>query len=134
MLGSIGPRMLSIGLPHVDAWNVWWSQYGNTAEGFAAVKQRVDEACAAAGRAVGAVAATAAVHVRLPGGRGRLMGDKRADGVRPIEGTVAEIADQLRAFGTAGAAHLQLVVDPITQASIETLGDVLAALDRSTPG
>jgi alkanesulfonate monooxygenase SsuD/methylene tetrahydromethanopterin reductase-like flavin-dependent oxidoreductase (luciferase family) len=134
VLGSIGPRMLSIGLPHVDAWNVWWSQYGNTADGFAAVKQRVDEACAAAGRAVGAVAATAAVHVRLPGGRGRLMGDKRADGVRPIEGTVAEIADQLRAFGTAGAAHLQLVVDPITQASIEALGDVLAALDRSIPG
>src|SRR4051794_17056089 len=25
MLGSIGPRMLRIGLPHVDAWNVWWS-------------------------------------------------------------------------------------------------------------
>src|SRR5438128_6252148 len=30
MLGSIGPRMMRIGLPHVDAWNVWWSDYSNT--------------------------------------------------------------------------------------------------------
>src|SRR6476620_6938040 len=30
MLGSTGPRMLRIGLPHVDAWNVWWSEYGNS--------------------------------------------------------------------------------------------------------
>ena len=32
----IGDRMLDITIPHVDAWNMWWSQYGNTAEGFAA--------------------------------------------------------------------------------------------------
>ncbi|MGD9704868.1 MAG: LLM class flavin-dependent oxidoreductase [Acidimicrobiia bacterium] len=131
LLGSVGPRMLAIGLPHVDAWNVWWSQYGNTAEGFAAVKERVDEACAAAGRTPGAVAASAAVHVRLAGGHGRLMGDEQAHGVRPIEGTDSEIAEQLRGFAAAGASHLQLVVDPITQASIESLGGVLAELDQS---
>ena len=62
------------------------------------------------------------------------MGDEQGDGVPPIEGTVAEIADQLRAFAFAGASHLQLVVDPITQASIEALGDVLAMLDQSSPG
>ena len=28
MVGSIGPRMLGITLPHVDAWNVWWSITG----------------------------------------------------------------------------------------------------------
>src|SRR4249919_1091696 len=37
MLGSSSPRMMRIGLPHVEAWNVWWSDYGNTPEGFAAV-------------------------------------------------------------------------------------------------
>ena len=36
--------------------------------------------------------------------------------------------DQLRLFGDAGASHIQLVVDPITPASIEWLGDVLGAL------
>ena len=43
MLGSVSPRMMRIGLPHVDAWNVWWSDYGNGAEGFAAVRMRVEE-------------------------------------------------------------------------------------------
>jgi alkanesulfonate monooxygenase SsuD/methylene tetrahydromethanopterin reductase-like flavin-dependent oxidoreductase (luciferase family) len=35
VVGSIGDRMLDITLPHVDAWNMWWSQYGNSVEGFA---------------------------------------------------------------------------------------------------
>ena len=30
MLGSNSPRMLSIGLPVVDSWNVWWSIYDNS--------------------------------------------------------------------------------------------------------
>jgi hypothetical protein len=33
-------------------------------------------------------------------------------------------------MASAGATHLQLVVDPITMESIEMLGDVLATLDR----
>ena len=34
MLGANRPRMLSIGLPHVDAWNTWYTHYGNTPDGF----------------------------------------------------------------------------------------------------
>jgi alkanesulfonate monooxygenase SsuD/methylene tetrahydromethanopterin reductase-like flavin-dependent oxidoreductase (luciferase family) len=44
----------------------------------------------------------------------------------PIEGSPSEIAEQLRAFEAAGAAAVQLVVDPIVPASLEWLGDVLA--------
>jgi alkanesulfonate monooxygenase SsuD/methylene tetrahydromethanopterin reductase-like flavin-dependent oxidoreductase (luciferase family) len=33
MVGSIGDRMLDITLPHVEAWNMWWSQYGNSVGG-----------------------------------------------------------------------------------------------------
>jgi alkanesulfonate monooxygenase SsuD/methylene tetrahydromethanopterin reductase-like flavin-dependent oxidoreductase (luciferase family) len=62
LLGSVSPRMMRIGLPHVDAWNVWWSDYGNNAEGFAAVRSRVEDAAAQAGRAPGDVEATAAVR------------------------------------------------------------------------
>ena len=129
MLGSVGPRMLRIGLPHVDAWNIWWSDYGNTPAGFAAVRERVDEAAAKAGRAPGEVAATAAVLVGLPGGTGRLMGDGYNATVRPVRGSAPEIASHLRAMAEAGASHLQLVVDPITSASIEFLAEALAALD-----
>ncbi len=129
MLGSTSPRMMRIGLPHVDAWNVWWSEYGNTPEGFSAVRDRVDEATAQAGRAQAEVGATAAVLVRLPGGTGRVMGDAYNAGVRPVQGSPADIAGHLAAMADAGATHLQLVVDPITEASIELLADVLATLD-----
>ena len=36
---------------------------------------------------------------------------------------------RLRLLTTAGAGHLQLVVDPITRASITALADVLSELD-----
>jgi alkanesulfonate monooxygenase SsuD/methylene tetrahydromethanopterin reductase-like flavin-dependent oxidoreductase (luciferase family) len=130
MLGSIGPRMMRIGLPHVDAWNVWWSDYGNSPEGFAAVRERVDEATVAAGRRPGDVTATAAVLVRLPGGGGRVMGEASKPPVTPVEGSPEEIAGQLAALAAAGASHLQLVVDPITLDSVELLAETLAVLDR----
>jgi alkanesulfonate monooxygenase SsuD/methylene tetrahydromethanopterin reductase-like flavin-dependent oxidoreductase (luciferase family) len=124
MVGSIGPRMQSITLPHVDAWNVWWSDYGNTVEGFADVKATVDERLTAIGR-VGAVEATCAVYVKLPGGTGRQMGDYPATS-QPVEGPPAHIAEHLRALAEAGAAGVQLVVDPIVPASIHALGEVIA--------
>jgi probable F420-dependent oxidoreductase len=130
VLGSTGPRMMRIALPHVDAWNVWWSRYGNTPEGFATVRDRVEEAAAQAGRAPGEVAATAAVMVSLPGGTGRLMGKTVGPEIRPVHGSPADIAGHLEAMADAGASHLQLVVDPITEASIERLAEALDALDR----
>lgn len=130
MLGSASPRMMRIGLPHVDAWNVWWSDYGNTPGGFAAVRDRVGEAAVQAGRMPGEVAATAAVLVSLPGGTGRLTGDVSSGPIRPVQGSPADISGHLEAMAGAGATHLQLVVDPITMGSIEMLGDVLATLDR----
>src|SRR4051794_33088500 len=33
MIGSQGPRILAATLPHVDAWNAWYSWYGNSPEG-----------------------------------------------------------------------------------------------------
>lgn len=125
MIGSIGERMLSITLPHVDSWNMWWSQYGNTAAGFATEKARVDSKLEAIGRAPGEVEATAAVHVRLDCGAGRQMGDLVEHPIEPLTGTPLELSDQLREWETAGAAHVQLCVDPITLDSIEWLGDVL---------
>jgi len=53
--------------------------------------------------------------------------------VPALEGTVDELAEQLGDFAAAGAAHVQLVVDPITRDSIEWLAGVLTALDRPAP-
>lgn len=129
MLGSVGPRMLGIGLPHVDSWNVWWSQYDNDPGRFAELVAQVEEAAVAAGRRPGEVEATAAVLVQLPGGAGRLMGEAYDRDVVPVGGTPERVAAHLRAMSDAGAAEVQLVVDPITQESIEWLGQALRLLD-----
>jgi alkanesulfonate monooxygenase SsuD/methylene tetrahydromethanopterin reductase-like flavin-dependent oxidoreductase (luciferase family) len=124
MLGSNSPRMLSIGLPVVDSWNVWWSIYDNSVEKFARVKAEVD-AVMPAGRTV---PATAAVLVTLPGGRGRLMGETYDATVTTV--TPDDLGQHIRELAAAGAKHLQLVLDPITVESIDTIGAVLADLDR----
>ena len=41
MLGSNGRRMLSIALPHVQAWNTWWDDYHNTPEGLAKLIEEI---------------------------------------------------------------------------------------------
>ena len=130
LLGSASPRMLTIGLPHVDMWNVWWTIYGNTAAGFGALRATVDEAIVAAGREPGSVGATAAVLVQLDDGEGRVMAFSAAAKIPPVRGTALEIAEQLRGFGDVGATHLQLVVDPINRRSIEFLAEVLVLFDR----
>ena len=124
MLGSNSPRMLSIGLPVVDSWNVWWSIYDNSVERFAQVKAEVD-AVTPPGRDVDA---TAAVLVTLPGGRGRLMGEHYDTAVTTV--TPGDLGEHVRGLAAAGATHLQLVLDPITAESIDVVGQVLADLDR----
>ncbi|MFL6169108.1 MAG: LLM class flavin-dependent oxidoreductase [Ornithinibacter sp.] len=124
MLGSNSPRMLSIGLPVVDSWNVWWSIYDNSVDRFAQVKTNVD-AVTPPGREVDA---TAAVLVTLPGGRGRLMGEHYDTDVTTV--TPDDLADHVSGLAAAGARHLQLVLDPITGESIDLIGQVLADLDR----
>ena len=124
MLGSNSPRMLSIGLPVVNSWNVWWSIYNNSVEQFTEIKAEVD-ALMPEGRYV---EATAAVLVTLPAGRGRLMGDTYDAKVTMV--TPDGLGDHVQGMAAAGATHLQLVLDPITAESIEIIGEVLADLDR----
>jgi alkanesulfonate monooxygenase SsuD/methylene tetrahydromethanopterin reductase-like flavin-dependent oxidoreductase (luciferase family) len=128
MVGSVRPRMMSITLPYVDSWNVWWSDYGNTPTGFAEIKSAVDAAAIEAGR-TSTIEATCAVFVQLPEGGGRQMGGYGKSKVEPVRGSAQEVADQIAAFAAAGASHVQLVVDPITLDSIEWFSEVLSMLD-----
>jgi len=123
MLGSHSPRMLSVGLPVVNSWNVWWSRYDNSIERFAEIKAEVDAAIPDRRH----VEATAAVLVTLPGGAGRLMGDTYDAKVATI--TPDDLVQHVRGLADAGARHLQLVLDPITAESIDTIGAVLTDLD-----
>jgi alkanesulfonate monooxygenase SsuD/methylene tetrahydromethanopterin reductase-like flavin-dependent oxidoreductase (luciferase family) len=123
MLGSNSPRMLSIGLPVVDSWNVWWSIYDNSVERFAEVKAEVDAAMPE-GRNV---EATAAVLVTLASGRGRVMGENYDAKVTTV--TPDDLGDHVRGLADAGATHLQLVLDPITAESIDVVSEALADLE-----
>jgi len=130
MVGSVGPRMLEITLPHVQLWNAWYKDSNNSPEGLEPVLRMLDEACRKVGREPAEVERTVAVLVRLPGGTGRVMGDTTQAEIQPVQGTPVEIARRLRAYAELGVAEVQLVVDPITTESIQSLAPVLAELDK----
>jgi probable F420-dependent oxidoreductase len=130
MIGSMGPRMLRITLPHVAAWNAWYAWFGNDVEQLRPLLARIDDACHEVGRDPGEVERTVAVLVQLGGGHGRLTLYEDDEPVEPIRGDADEIAGALAAFAEAGVSHVQLVADPITLESIEALAPALEALDR----
>ena len=131
LIGSSGPRMLAATMPYADAWNAWYADTGNSPAGVPRLRSIVDGACTAAGRDPAAVERTVAVLVRMPGGTGRIMGDTTQRAAQPpLQGTPEAIADILRAYAVEGIGHVQLVVDPITEASVAALAPMLEALDR----
>ena len=131
LIGSRGERMLRITLPHVDAWNVWFKDTDNSPAGVAPLRDLVDGICREVGRDPAAVERTVAVQVRLTGGTGRVQGDYAKADAEPLAGTPDEMAEELRAYAREGIAEVQLVLDPISRASIEEFASVLERLDRA---
>ncbi len=129
MVGSIGPRMLRITMPHVDSWNVWFADTGNSPEGVPPLRDTVDVACRDVGRDPAEVERTVAVQVRLPGGQGRIQGSYATAAPPPLEGDAEHMAEVLRAYAREGIGHVQLVMDPIDRASIEAFAPVLSRLE-----
>jgi alkanesulfonate monooxygenase SsuD/methylene tetrahydromethanopterin reductase-like flavin-dependent oxidoreductase (luciferase family) len=128
MIGSEGPRVLRATLAHVDLWNAWHAWYGNDPAGLAPLLAEVDSLSVEVGREPSEVGRTAAVMIEAPGGSGRLHGSPGRGQSKAIGGTPEEVAGVLRAFANAGIDHIQVVIDPITLASIEWLGGVAARL------
>jgi len=126
--------MLAATIPFVDAWNSWYADTGNAPHGVAALRQKGDAAAREAHRDPAEIERTVAVLVQLPGGTGRISAD---EGVRPavvpLSGPPEALAAELRAYARAGIGHVQLVIDPITAASIEALAPMLEALDAGGP-
>jgi alkanesulfonate monooxygenase SsuD/methylene tetrahydromethanopterin reductase-like flavin-dependent oxidoreductase (luciferase family) len=118
MVGGFGPRLLALTLPHVEAWNTWYSPYGNTIDGFVRLNAEVDEACTRAGREPREVVRSACVFVAVDGGLG-----ERPHDVPPV--SPSGLSEHLRALADAGADEAILVVDPITERSLHVLADAL---------
>lgn len=130
IIGSFGERMLRITLPHVDGWNAWYADYGNTIEGLRALLERVDGSAREVGRDPATIAKSVAPYVRMTGGRGRPGGDPTERAIEPISGKPEELAAALREIAALGVSHVQLVLDPIDEASIRELAPMLALLDN----
>ena len=126
MVGSNGDRVLRAALPHVDGWNTWYADYGNTPDGFRTLNERVTGLAEDAVRASSDVARSACALVVID----RDAGERPIDGgVVPLEGTAGIVADGIRALAEAGADETILVLSPITERSIRSMGEVLALLD-----
>ena len=128
MLGSTGPRMLRVGLPHADAWNIWWEDFGNTPEGFARASALVDVAARDAGVDLASIERSACLLVTFDP-----TSDERRvpDGMDAIDGRDPEaLAAALAAFAEAGADEVIVVAVPIDARSIQRLGEAAALLDR----
>jgi probable F420-dependent oxidoreductase len=124
MIGSNGPRMLRLALPHVDVWNTWYEDYGNTAERFAALNRRVSAAAREAGRAPGDLMRSACAFVVLE----RDAPERPiTNAAPPIEGSPDQIAARIGELADAGADEVILVVSPITERSIRLLGEAITA-------
>jgi probable F420-dependent oxidoreductase len=130
VIGSNGPRMLSIALPHVEAWNTWFDSYGNTPAGFAELNERITAAARDAGRDPQDIERSACVLVALDDATGeRWWGEETP----PVQGSSEEIAAALRELSDAGADEIIVVADPITEESIRALGPVLRRLREAVP-
>lgn len=131
MIGSSGPRMLRITLPHVQMWNSWFTQFRNDPDQLGSLLDLVDKTCDEVGRDPKEIIKTVAVLVQLPQGTGRRHGDSDADAVTPISGTPEQVAEKLSRFEAKGIDHIQLVLDPIDANAIEWCGKVLEALNSN---
>jgi alkanesulfonate monooxygenase SsuD/methylene tetrahydromethanopterin reductase-like flavin-dependent oxidoreductase (luciferase family) len=125
MVGSSGKRMLSITLPTADAWNTWFDEYGNTVEGYALLRDRIDDACVAAGREPGDVERSVCVFVSVEGGAGERSVPA---GMRAIEGSSSALGDHLRGLADLGVAEAIIVADPIDERTVRSLGEVLGSV------
>ena len=125
MVGSNGRRMLELTLPTADAWNTWFTEFGNDPARFEVLDRTVTSIAVQAGREPTDVRRSACLLVEVDGGGGERPPQRIAPAVG---GTAERIAAVVRELGQAGADEVILVVDPITERSIRHLGEVVTAV------
>jgi probable F420-dependent oxidoreductase len=123
MVGSTGRRMLDLTVRYADLWSVWFSDTGNRIENLMPLLAAVDAACETAGRDPATLERTAAVLVEVAPHPPSVMAEP------PLGGTPEHVADSLRAYARAGITHVQVFLEPLTLAGVETFAPVLARLD-----
>ena len=118
IIGTSGPRMLEITARHADGWNIYFDKTANSVDGYRAVSAQLDAACERAGRDSSTLTRSVSIFA----------------GYDPnvpapfLRATPAEIAAEIRAYGDAGADHVQVRMEPNTLEGIEWLAEALPYL------
>jgi len=120
MIGANRPRMLSIALPHVDAWNTWWDEFGNDPTRFAELNAGTGAAAELVGRDPREVERSACLLVAVDPSSQERQPNPDAPAV-PLE----ELGAALETLAEGGADEVILVASPITEASVRELADAL---------
>jgi alkanesulfonate monooxygenase SsuD/methylene tetrahydromethanopterin reductase-like flavin-dependent oxidoreductase (luciferase family) len=121
LVAARGPRMLRLAARHADAWNTAW--YGAPDERLDDQLVAMDEALAAEGRDPAAFTKTAGMLVYDPDGPLPAQDDE--DDVW-FGGTVDELAGAIDAHASVGIGHLIVLLQPVTEASLDRLAAALA--------
>jgi alkanesulfonate monooxygenase SsuD/methylene tetrahydromethanopterin reductase-like flavin-dependent oxidoreductase (luciferase family) len=119
-----GPRMLRLGAERADLWNDWLVWGRSWPDAVAPLRRRLDEACVAVGRDPSSLERTATIQIAF-GEEHR----NRPGGEEPLAGTPEELAGAIRGFAWEGISHLQLVLSPNSEATLEALAPALDLLD-----
>ena len=120
MVGSTGERVLRATLPHVDWWNTWFDWFGNSAEGFATLNDRISSIAREVGRDPLSLKRSACLLVRVDSNA-----NERPRPDTYSEATLADVARRVDELSSAGADEVILVANPIDETSIRRLGDAL---------
>ena len=124
--GRTGPRMLRLAAERADLWNSWNVFDRSHPHVIPSIREHLDVACRAVGRDPATLARTVSVMVVPPGHEPMSMSPE----VQPVVGTADEVAETLDGFAREGIAHVQLVLNPSTEAAVEAMAPVLALLNH----
>jgi probable F420-dependent oxidoreductase len=121
LVAAFGPRMLRLTARYADSWNTAW--FGAPDERLRERMDALDAALEAEGRDPATLERTVGIEVRDPetAPPAEQDGDDRA-----FEGSVDELAEALGAYDELGIGHLIVVLQPMTEASLERVALALA--------
>ena len=115
LIAGEGPRMLRLAARHADAWNTAW--YGAPDERLRAQLTALAEAIGAEGRDPTTMTRTVGMIVRDPSDAGSNEDE--------FAGSVNELAGAIDEHAALGIDHLILVLQPMTESSLDRLSEAL---------
>jgi probable F420-dependent oxidoreductase len=123
LVAAFGPRMLRLTARHADAWNTAW--YGAPDDLLRERMATLDDALAAESRDPATLTRTVGMIVRDPE-----TPTPPDDDEGSFTGSIAELAAVFDAYAALDVDHLILVLQPMTEASLDRLASAVATYRR----